>query len=111
MPFRIAAVVLVLFFFGHTFYGWDASWYGFWFGFGLLFSVFQLFSIVTCWHLATVDAKSWPAVAPIVWTLCASYVCVALLSWIYFFVGPAVFGATVAVLLGVGAWQKRPSVR
>ena len=134
MPFRIAAALLGLFFLGHTVggmfmqsssgpaadavfkamksvhfdaFGSDSTWYGFWFGFGLLFSAFQLFSIVTCWTLASVEPRDWRVVAPISWALCATYVVAAILSWLYFFAAPAIFSVLVALLLAVGALRKR----
>ena len=77
-PFRIAAVLLILFCAGHTaggmlgqksvgpesdavfaqmkavhfaFNGSDCTWYGFWFGFGLTASLFLLLSAIIAWQL------------------------------------------------------------
>jgi hypothetical protein len=132
-PYRIAAYLLVLFCAGHTaggmlsqqsfgpesdavfasmkavhfsLNGASVTWYGFWFGFGLMVSVFLLFSALVAWQLDKVEPANWPAVAVIAWTLVASHVCNAVLSWTYFFAGPGVLATVIAVLLGAGAWRK-----
>jgi hypothetical protein len=136
-PFRIAAYLLVLFCAGHTlggmlaqrslglaadavfasmkavhfdFNGSTCSWYGFWFGFGLMVSVFLLFSAFVAWRLDAVRPESWPAVSAIAWGLVATYACTAVLSWAYFFAGPAVIATLVTLLLAIGASRKRVPV-
>jgi hypothetical protein len=133
-PFRIAAYLLVVFFLGHTgggmlaqqnmgvaadvvftsmkvvhfhFNGADATWYGFWFGFGIMVSVFVLFSAVLAWQLDKIRPEQWPSVAVIAWAFVASQLATAILSWKYFFLGPAILGLAVAVLLAVGTWRKQ----
>src|SRR5437879_6477616 len=56
-----------------TFNGADCTYYGMWFGFGLMASVFQLLSAVTAWTLGNVNPKHWPSVSPIAWALFASH--------------------------------------
>ncbi len=137
-PYRIAAYLLVLFCIGHTaggmlsqkslgpeadavfaamksvhftFNGARCSFYGFWFAFGLMVSVFLLFSAVAAWHLGGVAPGQWAAVSPIAWALFASHLGNAYLSWAYFFVGPGVLSTLIALLLGVGAWRKSIATR
>lgn len=132
-PYRLATYLLVLFCAGHTaggmlaqkslgsesdavfssmkavhfdFNGADCTWYGFWFAFGLMTSVFLLFSALVAWTLAGVSPNHWSMVAPIAWALFASHVCNAVLSWRYFFAGPGVFSTAIAALLGIGAFRK-----
>ncbi|AKU90419.1 LIC_13387 family protein [Vulgatibacter incomptus] len=132
--FRAASVLLVLFFTGHTvggmfseasmgpeadavfgsmktvhfdFNGSDATWYGFWFGFGILTSVFLLFSAFTAWKLDGVKPESWPVVSGIAWALVGSQAANALLSWKYFFAGPGVMATLISALLVVGAVRKQ----
>jgi hypothetical protein len=132
--YRIASVLLVLFFAGHTaggmlaqksispgadavfhamktvqfnFKGATCTWYGFWFGFGLTVSVFLLFSAIAAWQLDKVPPQSWPLVSTIAWALAVSYVCTALLSWAYFFAGSGLLATAVALLLGAGAFRKQ----
>lgn len=135
-PFRVATYLLLLFFTGHTaggmlsqkslgpasdtvfaamktvhfdFNGSDCSWYGFWFGFGIMASVFLLFSAVVAWQLDKVDAEHWSAVSVIAWALVASQVANAILSFEYFFLGPGIFATLVAILLSYGSLRRRGS--
>jgi len=133
-PFRIATYLLLIFCAGHTlggmlaqkslgpesdavfasmkavhfnFNGSTCSWYGFWFGFGLMVSVFLLLSAVVVWRLDGARPESWPAMSPIAWALVAAYACTAALSWAYFFAGPGVIATLVTLLLAFGAARKR----
>jgi hypothetical protein len=132
-PFRLASYLLVLFFLGHTgggmlaqksmgpesdavfaamknvhfqFSGADATWYGFWFGFGLMASAFLLLSAVIAWQLDRVTPAAWPQVAVIAWAFCAAQAFNMVLSWKYFFAGPAVFAGLVTVLIAIGSVRK-----
>jgi hypothetical protein len=133
-PYKIATYLLVLFFAGHTgggmiaqksmgpsadavlesmkavhfdFNGADSTWYGFWFGFGLLASVFLLFSAVLSWQLDKVSRTAWRELSVVAWAFAASHVANAILSFKYFFAGPGTIGTLVAILLGVGALRKQ----
>jgi hypothetical protein len=135
-PYRLASYLLVLFFAAHTAggmlaqrsHGPDAdavfasmkavhfaskgaigSWYGIWFAFGLLVSVFLLFSAIVAWQLDKVNAASWPSVSVIAWALAASHACNAVLSWTYFFAAPGIFATVVTILLVAGALRKQRS--
>jgi hypothetical protein len=87
--------------------GATTSRYAIWFAFGLLVSVFLLFSATAAWQLDKVNAASWPSVSVIAWALVASHACNAGLSWIYLFATPAIFATLVTILLGAGAWLKQ----
>jgi len=133
-PFRIASYLLLVTFLGHTFgamvaqrsfgpasdtvfasmktvhfnfNGADATWYGFWFGFGLTISVLLLFSAILAWQLDKVAPAHWPSVAVIAWAFAATQFVSAILSWKYFFLGPAILSLAVAVLLTVGILQRQ----
>jgi hypothetical protein len=133
-PFRLASYLLIVFCAGHTYGGMlsqkpigpeaDAvfsamksvhfdfngsicTWYGFWFAFGLLASVFLLFSAVAAWQLDKVEPASWPAVSVIAWALVVSHACNAVLSWMYFFAGPGILATVVTLLLAFGAARKQ----
>lgn len=132
-PFRIAAYLLAVLFLGHTgggmlaqkslgpasdvvfaamkavhfnFNGADASWYGFWFGFGLTVSVYVLFSVVVAWQLDKVAPDRWSSVSTIAWMFAATQLANAVLSWKYFFLGPTLFSLGAAALIAVGAFRK-----
>jgi hypothetical protein len=133
-PYRVAALLLVFFCAAHTgggmlsqkslgfaadsvftamkkvhfqFNGADATWYEFWFGFGITASVFLLLSAVISWQLDRVEPQHWAAVSVIAWALFAAHVINAIIGWAYFFAGPGLFGTAIAVLLAVGAARKR----
>ena len=128
-PYRLATYLLVLFCLGHTiggmllqqslglaadavflsmktihftFNGSETSWYNFWFCFGLIASVFLLFSAVTAWTLAGVGPGEWKKVRPIAWALFVAHVANAALTWIYCFAAAGVLAAIIALLLGIG---------
>jgi len=133
-PFRVSTYLLCLFFAGHTgggmlaqksmgpqadavfaamksvefnFNGSSSTWYGFWFGFGLMCSVFLAFSAVMAWKLDQVPASAWSHVKVMAWALVVSQALNAYLSFRYFFVGPGTFAALVTVLMSVGCWRKQ----
>jgi hypothetical protein len=132
-PYRLASYVLILFWAGHTaggmfpkslgpeadavfasmkavqfnFNGTPCTWYGFWFGFGLMASVFLLLSVLMAWQLDRVPPESWPAVSVMAWALVGAQVCNAILSWIYFFAGPGFLATGAVFLLGAGALRKQ----
>jgi hypothetical protein len=123
LPYRIAAVLLLLFFAGHTWgamirqpgfgvasdgvlalmknvsfsaNGTTCTWYGWWAGFGWMVSVFFLFSALVAWRLATRPDST------LGWALCAACCINFYLSLKWFFAPPAVFSALIAVCLAWG---------
>src|SRR5690348_1438501 len=93
-PFRLATYLLILLSIGHTaggmfgeqsmgtqadavfaqmkavhfnLNGSDATWYGFWFGFGLVCSVFLWLSAFVSWRLDGIERGAWRQVEPIAW--------------------------------------------
>ena len=90
-----------------VFNGSDCTWYGFWFGFGLTASLFLLLSAIIAWQRDKVAPAAWRAVSVIAWSLIAVHVVNTFLSWKYFFMGPAMFGGLVTVLLTWGTIRKK----
>jgi hypothetical protein len=88
------------------FNGSDATWYGFWFGFGLTVSAFLLLSAAIAWTLDRVPREDWSQVNPIAWALIVSHVVNTVLAWQYFFAGPVVFGIAITSLLTFGTLNK-----
>jgi hypothetical protein len=130
-PFRVATYLLLVFCAGHTyggmlsqkslgpaaddvfklmktvhfdFNGSDVTWYGFWFAFGLMSSVFMLLSAAISWQLDR--AESWESVAFIGWAMVISHAVHTYFAWRYFFVGPGVFATAITVLLAIGCWRR-----
>jgi hypothetical protein len=122
--FRIATLLLIIFFLGHTLgllfhegsgtveegvrslmksahftiQGADCTYYGFLLGSGLLFSVFLLFSAYLTWLLGKPNAPK--ALEPITWGLFFSYIAVAILCWTYFFAVPIVISILLVLIFG-----------
>ena len=132
-PFRLASYLLVVFCIGHTgggmlaqksmgpgadavfaamksvhfdFNGADVTWYGFWFGFGIMLSAYIVFSAVLAWQLDKIPAERWRDTSTIAWALIVTQLAGALLSFRYFFLGPALLGLAVTALLTVGTLRK-----
>ena len=128
-PYRLAAYVLVVYTLGHTFgaviatpefgpasdsvvsmmksvhivaQGSDATWYGFYRGFGWFVSVFFIFSIVVTWYLGGKSAGDRVALTPVTWSLFVGHAAGSVIAWIYFFFAPILFSTAIAMLLGIG---------
>src|SRR4051812_36846186 len=122
--YRIAAVLLLLFAAGHTFgfrqnvpewkadavlasmrsihfdaQGFDRSYWDFFSGFGLFFSVFLVFAAVLAWLLAGLPAEVLSRLRSIAWALALCFVAITALSWIYTFTLPAVLSTLTTVFL------------
>jgi hypothetical protein len=127
-PLRITTYLLILFCFGHTrgalistprfgadadavatamrtvhfsAQGSDATWYGFYLGFGYFVSIFFLLSAAVTWFLGGLAPRERRAWTPILWALLLSYAGDTYLSWRYFFAAPLAFSVAITALLGV----------
>ena len=138
--FRIAAYVLVLFMLGHTFgavvatprFGGesdavvslmksvhvtsqsaDCTWYGFYRGFGVLVSIWFVFSAVLAWHVGGMSPGDRRLFAPVTWALFLCHAAGAVVAWVYFFPAPQLFSSVIALLLGYACMGGRgePRVR
>jgi hypothetical protein len=124
---KIAAVLMFLYFVGHTagapwtpgetpadvavvnamksehfpVIGSQRSYWDFYFGFGLIISVMQLFQAVVLWQLAILAKTDAARIRPIIAVFCASLVINAALSWIYFFAIPVVIALMIAICLAL----------
>lgn len=92
-----------------SFNGSDSTWYGFWFGFGLMVSAFLALSAVVCWRLERVRPEAWPDVSAIAWAFAVAHAFCAVISWKYFFAAPGVFSTLVTALLVVGIVKRERS--
>jgi hypothetical protein len=134
--FRIASYVMVLFAFGHTrgamigtphfgpesdnvasmmqsvavrVQGSECTWYGFYRGFGIMVTVFFLFTAALSFYLGGLDARDRRTLAPVAWLLLASYAANTVLAAAYFFPAPVVFSTAICVALGFAcAGLRRP---
>src|SRR5690606_27225717 len=105
--YKLAAFLLLLFFVGHTFggmlaevswgsdsdqvfsamkqvqfdfHGGTATWHDFWFGFGLMVSVYLLLCAFVVWTLDRTPLSQFRALAPIAWALVVTKTAIAVLS-------------------------------
>ena len=127
--YRIAAIVLILFAAGHTagfltlkpptaegiavrdgmnnvHFAVGSKLYtygGFYKGFGLTITVYMLFTALLAWHLGGLAATNPGAIGILGWAFFALHVASVVLSCVYFFPIPAVFGAVVALCTGWAA--------
>lgn len=127
--YRLAALIFVLFFLGHTigflsfrphsaegvavydamnsvhFQEGGASFtYGnFYRGFGLAVSVFMLFSAYLSWHLGWLARTNPRVIGLLGWIFCLVQVTGIITGWIYFSYVQALFSAAVAFCLGLAA--------
>jgi len=132
--FRLATYLLIVFCAGHTlggmlgqkslgaqsdavfaemksvhfvFNGSDVTWYGFWFGFGLMASVFLLLSAFVSWQFSNIRPGDWRHVESIAWAFVLANGINAYFSFRYFFVVPGVFATAITALLALGTMRKR----
>lgn len=128
-PFRLAAIVLVVFTVGHTLgavvstprFGAesdavvaamksvhvvaqtaDCTWYGFYRSFGALISLWFVFSAVLAWHVGGLPAAARRALAVPLWVFALCHTAGAALAWIYLFPAAQIFSTSVAALLAYG---------
>jgi hypothetical protein len=128
--YRIAAVLFVLFAFGHTFgflsfrppslegrqvydsmnnvhfqVGGKSISYGNWYrGFGLTITVSMLFWGFLSWHLAGLAKSSPGAIGALGWAFFAVQAVGVVLSLSYFGLPATAFSVLVAALVGAAAW-------
>jgi hypothetical protein len=128
--YRLAAALLVLFALGHQFgfrsvdptwnanavvssmqavsfpvQGFTRTYWDFFSGFGFMVTLFFLFSAVLSWELARLPADTRTTLARSRWVFALSYVVVAIVSWVYFFVVPGAFATIIAASLIMGAMR------
>src|SRR5262245_61440238 len=79
--------------------GVSRSYWDFYFGFGLIISVMQLFQAVILWQLGTLAKTEAVRLRPIIAVFFVSLVMNAILSWMYFFIIPTVMAILIAICL------------
>jgi hypothetical protein len=135
--YRIAAVLLLFFAFGHTlgFRQSDTSWgvdtllgsmrsihfkvQGFsrtyWDLFcaaGLSVGVFYFFAAILAWQLGGLPAGTLARMRGTAWAFAACFAAITVVSWGYLFILPIVFSAVITMCLTAAAWlSAQPTVR
>lgn len=136
-PLRMAAYLLVLYCLGHTagalfntphfspaadtvlaamktvrfpVQGFERTWFNFFFGFGLIDSVFFVVSAAIAWFLGGRSASERRALRPVTWTFFLAYAFSIVIILQDFFVMPLVFSTLIAACFGIECWRvTRPS--
>lgn len=134
--YRIAAVLILLFDFGHTIgflqvdpnwgvdsllalmksthfgiQGFSRSYWDFFVGFGFFVTVFLLFAAVLAWQLGGLAIETLARLRGIAWAFALCFVIITVLSWRYFFALPIIFSFLIAVCLILAAWLSAKPVR
>jgi len=93
--------------------GARATYWGFYFGFGVMISVFLLLLAVLLWQLGSMQRRATAPTRAAVASILAAYAANAAIAWKYFFAGPVALAAAIvlclAVALGLAGKDHRPS--
>ena len=127
--YKVASGLLVLFAIGHTLgfrradprWGADSvvgsmrttrfnvdglsrTYWDFFTGFGLFVTVFLLFAAILAWELGGLAKDQLMPLLLVSWAFAIGFVCITLLSWMYFFIIPGVFSSVIGLCLVLAAW-------
>jgi hypothetical protein len=97
--------------FQFDFMGSMRSYWDFYFGFGLIVTLFLLLEAVLLWQVASLARSDADKARPFMLTLLAAFIAMMVLSLRFFFIAPLVVEGVIAVLIGVAyMWSRRSSV-
>ena len=85
------------------------SYWDFFFGYGLFVTIVLLVNSVFFWQLATLSKTNPAWMRPILGLFCLNFLVMAIVSWKYFFIAPAVTELLIAACLAL-AFAKLPGV-
>ena len=90
----------------HTFeaQGARVSYWGFYFGFGVMISAFFLLLAALLWQLASMARRAAAPVRPAIASILAAYAVNAVIAWKYFFIVPAALAGAIVACLAVALW-------
>jgi hypothetical protein len=130
LPYRIASILFFIFAVSHTFgvlskgqpspevaavrsamdsvrwqfMGSDITYGKIYVGFGLFVTAALLLDGFLAWHLGTLARTNPQAVGSFGWVFFGFGIASLILSWVYFFTGPIVVSALIAICLGGAAY-------
>lgn len=82
--------------------GASVTYWGFYLGFGVAISAFQLMGGVLLWQIASITRRgAGMDVRPMIATILLAYAANAVIAWRWFFVAPAVFAAAIVACLAI----------
>lgn len=85
--------------------GVERTWFNFWFGFGLIDSVFFVASAAIAWFLGGRPLAERRALRPIAWILFLGYAGSIVIILREFFLGPLIFSALITICFGLECWR------
>lgn len=85
--------------------GVERTWFNFWFGFGLIDSVFFVASATLAWFLGGRSVLERRAFRFVTWTLFLSYAASIPIILRDFFVGPLIFSTLITICFGIECWN------
>lgn len=80
--------------------GSTRSYWDFFFGYGLFVTVFLLFYALILWYLGSLASRNLPWIRPILVFLFLNFMVMAIISWKYFFLAPALTEFLIALCVG-----------
>ena len=89
--------------------GSSRSLFDFYMGFGLLLTVFLLFSAVLSWQLGNLIKENSKIARSLAWPFAVCQIGVAILGWTNFFLAPQLVSTLAAACLVMAAWQSGKS--
>lgn len=81
--------------------GVDRSYWDYYFGFGVIISVFLLILAVALWQLGSVTRSTPVAARPMMISFFLCFAINAVLSWQYFFALPAIFALAICLMIAI----------
>lgn len=87
--------------------GSDATYWGFYVGFGLSITCYLLALAVITWQIAALARSDARRLRPLMLTIAVLYAAVGVLAWMYFFAAPLVLAIIVVACLLVAYGQAR----
>jgi hypothetical protein len=81
------------------------SYWDFLFGYGLFVTIFLLSYAFIFWYLGTATSAKLPWTRPILVVLSLNFMAMAVVSWRYFFLGPALTEFLIAICVGWSAMK------
>ena len=135
--YRIAAVLLLFFAFGHTFgfrqsdpswgvdsllasmrsihfdvQGFSRTYWDLFVAAGFSVGVFYFFAAILAWQLGGLPADTLARMRGTAWAFVACFAAITVVSWRYLFILPIAFSAVITVCLIAAAWlSARPLVQ
>jgi hypothetical protein len=86
------------------------SYWDFYMGLGLVVSIFLTAEAIVFWQLASLAKTDASRLRPVLATFLVGYLCVAVVSYKYFFAGPVITEILIALCLGLAIASVKPAI-